>query len=176
MDHDAKILSARLDVLPPFRIEHDAIDVTNATVPDSRDDVGETCMATMGKMGVDKVDDNDDPDDDDDSDDDFDCSSCSNERRDNRPVAMAWADFKSTQTMVPSWHIAKRMERDDVVVFIGLVDGVLIVLDTVDTVVVVATAADVVEDIDGMGQIVVIPQTETNFGFVATAGEPTTRL
>jgi serine protease inhibitor ecotin len=97
-------------------------------------------------------------------------------------VAMACANFKSTQTMVPSWHIAKRMDRDNVSALPILVAVVFLIL-----VAAVAAAAAVfvvdiaaVEGIDGMEQIAVIPQIETNFGFVATAGETgvdsTTRL
>jgi hypothetical protein len=48
IDQDAKIHSGRLDAVFPFRVEADAIDVTNATVPDSNDEVGEACMAVMG--------------------------------------------------------------------------------------------------------------------------------
>jgi hypothetical protein len=80
---------------------------------------------------------------------------------------MTCADFKSTKTMVPSWHIAKRIERGDVVLPLDVVAVVLIVSVAADVAVVVVAVGDV----DGMEQIAVIPQTETNFGFVATAGE-----
>jgi hypothetical protein len=85
--------------------------------------------------------------------------------------------------MVPSWHIAKRMDRDNVSALPILVAVVFLIL--VAAVAAAAAAVFVVdiaavEGIDGMEQIAVIPQIETNFGFVATAGETgvdsTTRL
>jgi hypothetical protein len=173
MDHDAKMHSAMFDDMLPFIFF--AIEVTNATVPDSKDEVGDVCMFVIGKMDIDKFVDVDEPEfseDDDSSEDKFDCSSCSNEWKGNRPVAMVWADFKSTQTMVPSWHMAKRIERGDVMVLpMGVVAVALIAVIADDIVLVVVVVAAEEEDIAGMEQIAVMPQTEMHFGFVATAGE-----
>jgi hypothetical protein len=180
-DQDANIHSAGLDFEFLSTVDDEEwAAVTKATVPDSKEEVGDAFMEVMGKTGADcdcaVVDDSsnmrmeyspdeyddfkDDSDDPSSTDDSIESAFC-NGRGGTLPLAQTWAVFKSIQTKVPSWHAARRMDcgegsaEKEKAVLLGSFAAVVSIL---------FVAA-------GRGQIAVIPQTEAYFGLVATAGE-----